>query len=221
MRAASIKFCSLREVNHAGWAIGAGADLFGLIFAAGRRRVTVERAREIVDAATQVIGGPKAVGVFVDQDIIEINTIAQSLGLAYVQLHGDETPADVSRVDRPAIKAIRPSPGETLDQIAARIDAFERASRPPIAFLIDGFHPRHPGGHGVLADWRVARHLAERFPVILAGGLTPENLEEAILTVQPYGVDVSSGVETNGAKDRVRMSAFASNGRAAFEKVSR
>ena len=101
-----------------------------------------------------------------------------------------------------------------------RIDSFQRIPNAPAAFLIDGFQPGHAGGQGVLADWEAARELAQRFPIILAGGLTPANVAEAIETVRPVGVDVSSGVETSGVKDRRKMIDFVANARSAFLRVN-
>jgi phosphoribosylanthranilate isomerase len=221
MNPGTIKLCSLREPEHAEFVIEAGADLFGLIFAPARRQVTVERGAEIVRRVIEKSHGkaPQAVGVFVDEDIVELNNIAEHVGLAFVQLHGDEPPDYLASVHTPAIKAIRPKPGETFEEIARRIDAYLNGARPPIAYLIEGFHPRQAGGHGALADREMARLLAQRFPIVLAGGLTPENVVDAIEAVEPLGVDVSSGVETNGVKDREKMIDFVARAQLAFMKV--
>jgi phosphoribosylanthranilate isomerase len=221
MRPGTIKLCSLREPEQAQFVIDAGADLFGLIFAPARRQVTVERAAEIIQTLHEDSygRGPGAVGVFVDEDVVELNNISEKLDLSFAQLHGDESPAYVAEVRTPTIKAIRPKPGETFDAIARRIDSYQRWSRPPVAYLIEGFHPQHAGGQAVLADWHMARLLAMRFPIILAGGLTPENVVDAIEAVEPLGVDVSSGVEANGVKDRAKMIDFVARAKRAFMKV--
>jgi phosphoribosylanthranilate isomerase len=216
----SVKICSLRAAAHADWVIDAGADAFGLIFAPARRRVSIEQATDIVrEARSRASGSLDAVGVFVDADVAEINNIAAAVNLGLAQLHGDEPPEHVGQIAVPVIKAIRPLPAESFDDIARRVDAFESAAHKPIAYLMEGFASRQAGGNGVLADWGMARRLAERFPMVLAGGLTPENVAEAIESVRPIGVDVSSGVETDGVKDRQKMMDFVSNARAAFERI--
>jgi phosphoribosylanthranilate isomerase len=221
MNRGTIKLCSLREPRQAQFVVEAGADLFGLIFAPARRQVTLERAAEIVQKLREdsCNKAPGAVGVFVDEDVVELNNIAEIIDLTFVQLHGDESPEYVAHVRAPAIKAIRPMPGDTFNEIARRIEAFQRVSRPPVAYLIEGFHPQQAGGHGGVADWETARLLAARFPIILAGGLAPENIADAIEAVEPLGVDVSSGVETNGLKDREKMIEFVARAQLAFMKV--
>lgn len=216
-----IKICSLREPAHASWVIDARASHYGLIFAPSRRRVSAQQAMAIAQEARRRSSNdePAAIGVFVDANVVAINDIVEALSLPLVQLHGSESPGYVSAVSVPAVKAIRPVPGETFDLVASRIDAYERGSRPPVAYLIEGFHPRHTGGQGVRADWEMARRLAERFRIILAGGLSPDNVAEAVGAVRPHGVDVSSGVETDGLKDQTKILAFVANARAAFEKV--
>lgn len=219
IRAGSVKICSLRQPEQASWVVEAGAEMFGLIFAPTRRQVTAETAKAIVEEALRANASvqPRAVGIFVGSDVVAINTMIESVGLDAVQLHGEQSPAEIEPIVAPVIKAIRVEPGAEFADLAARIDAFERSAKPPIAYLIDGFHPQHAGGQGILADWELARKLAERFPVVLAGGLTPENVGEAIEAVRPLGVDVSSGVETDGVKDRRKVLAFVANARAAFD----
>lgn len=215
----SVKICSLREPDHARWVVEAGADFFGLIFAPSKRQVMPETAASIVIQARSEAGdsAPRAVGVFVNADVVAINKVVERVGLDLVQLHGEVTPDDVGEIAAPVIRAVRVEPGATFDAVAAQFDLQERTAVAPVAYLIDGFHPQHAGGHGVLADWEMARQLAERFPIILAGGLTRENVAEAIAQVRPLGVDVSSGVETDGIKNRAKVIDFVSNARRAFK----
>ena len=219
----SIKICSLREVEHARCVVDVGADLFGLIFVPGAgRQVTVERAAAIV-AEVRVSAAsapPLAVGVFVDATAEEINRIVREAGLDLVQLHGSESTNLVAEIDVPAIKSVQPRVDANLDDLRTTIERYSNSSRPPIAYLIDGFHASGHGGEGVRADWKLARQLAELYPVVLAGGLMPENVGEAIHAVTPAGVDVSSGVETEGLKDPAKIVAFSTAARAAFQATT-
>jgi phosphoribosylanthranilate isomerase len=214
----AVKFCSLRDSSHAEMVVSAGADLFGLIFAPARRQVPVGMAREIV-AEVRRLGGaraPLAVGVFVDASADEINRVAAETGIDLAQLHGSE-PADlIAELEIPAIKTIRPESGADPSAVAASLERYWAAPKKPVVFLVEGFHPSAAGGAGVRADWSLVSGLAERWPVILAGGLTPENVEAAIESARPRGVDVSGGVETDGAKDRAKIAAFATAARRGF-----
>lgn len=217
----AIKVCGLRERVHAAAAAAAGADLIGFVFAPGRRRVTTEEAARAVAAARGAAGGRRlrAVGVFVDATAEEMNRAADAADLDLFQLHGGEEPALLARLHRPAIKALRPRPGDDAASVAARVARFAAAPCPPAAFLIDGWDPVAHGGTGVRADWALVGAVAARSPVILAGGLTPENVATAIAAVAPLGVDVSSGVETEGAKDPERIAAWVANARRAFDSL--
>jgi len=223
MARGTVKICSLREIEHAEWVAASEADHFGLIFAPARRQVTIQRAAEIIAAvASASVGrGPAPVGVFVDQNIVVLNNIVDALGLAIVQLHGEESAEYVEHVQTPVLKAIRPKPDETFDAIARRMDSYRVGRQTSTTFLVEGFHPDHAGGQGVRADWEMARRLAERFPMVLAGGLTPESVGLAIEAVAPLGVDVSSGVESAGLKDHAKIVEFVTNARAAYTKGNR
>jgi phosphoribosylanthranilate isomerase len=217
---ATVKICSLREVEHARWVVDSGADFFGLIFAPARRQVTAQRAADIIAAveAASTDQAPVPVGVFVDENVVVLNNLVESLGLCVVQLHGDESPGYANQISTPILKAIKPRFDDSFDLLAKKLDGFLTARRGATSFLVEGFHPDHAGGGGAVADWETARKLAERFPVVLAGGLTPENVEAAIEAVRPQGVDVSSGVETDGVKDQVKIAEFVKRARAAYVK---
>lgn len=218
LRPGSVKICSLREVEHAQLVLDVDADLFGLIFVPGRRRqVSYERAREIVIAVRQRSGRrpPLAVGVFVDAPAAEISAVVRSVGLDIVQLHGGEPPELLDELEVPAIKAIAVDAGQSPSELDASFRAFAAARRPPLAFLIDG----PGGGMGRQADWTLASEIARERPVMLAGGLTPGNVGDAIAAVRPLAVDVSSGVETDGIKDPAKVAAFVARARAGFSSI--
>jgi phosphoribosylanthranilate isomerase len=218
----SVKICSLREPEHARIACDAGADLFGLIFVPGARRlVTVETAREIVLTARahRSEQSPLAAGVFVDQPADEVNRIADEVGLDLVQLSGSEPPEYLAQIERPVTKAFHPEAGAAESDIRRMLDAYAAAANAPLAFLIDGFHPTLKGGTGIRADWSLAAALARSYPLMLAGGLTPENIAEAVTSVNPLTVDVGSGVETDGVKDAGKIRDFVANAKAAYARA--
>ena len=193
---ARIKICGIRDPETALAAVEAGADAIGLVFAPSRRRVTLEQARRIIQVLPPFIA---RVGVFVDEDLTRVREIADAGRLDAVQLHGSETPEYAAALPLPVIKAIRVRNAASIDGMGAYRVA---------AFLLDSFEPELAGGTGKPFTWALAAGLGAPAPLILAGGLTPENVGEAIQTVRPYGVDVSSGVETDGRKDPGKIRAF-------------
>ncbi|MDQ3692384.1 MAG: phosphoribosylanthranilate isomerase [Chloroflexota bacterium] len=213
-----VKICGLRQPEHAVVAAGAGADLLGFIFAPARRRITPEAARQAIAAAKATTGTDSvlAVGVFVDAGPDEINEVIRLAGLDLVQLHGDEPPAMLSSLNRPVIKAFRPPPGTPADAIEPLLARFRAVANAPLLFLIDGYVADAAGGAGARADWSLASDLASSWPVSLAGGLTAVNVGAAIGTVMPAAVDVSSGVETAGEKDPVKIVEFIAGAKRAF-----
>ncbi len=201
-----VKICGIREARHAVAAVEAGADLLGFNFALSRRRVTIEEAVLCIDAVRGT--GVAMVGLFVDAGAEEINRIAAETRLDAVQLHGTVPPDDLAAIELPVIRAAR----NRLE--SGRIELF--AGKEPIAYLIDAVVPGAHGGTGVLADWQRAAHLAKTLPLMLAGGLTPRNIAQAIVTVRPRAVDVCSGVETGGVQDPAKIQAFVRAARTAF-----
>ncbi|MBA2520473.1 MAG: phosphoribosylanthranilate isomerase [Chloroflexia bacterium] len=216
-----VKICGLRQPEHAAVAAGAGADFLGFIFAPARRRITPEAAGEAIAAAKATTGGSSvlAVGVFVDADADEINEVVELAALDLVQLQGDEPPALLSRLTRPVIKAFRPAPGTPTDAIEPVLAGFRAVANAPLLFLIDGYVAGVAGGAGARADWSLARDLAPSWPLSLAGGLTAENVGAAVGTVMPAAVDVSSGVETAGEKDPVKIVEFIVGAKRAFAET--
>ncbi len=191
-----IKICGITDIATALAAAEMGADAIGLVFAPSRRQVSVEAARAIADAAPPFL---TKVGVFVDEDPARVDAIAAACGLDVVQLHGHESPQVCAGSRRPVVKAIRVADASSLEQIGAYRVA---------AFLLDSDVPGVAGGSGRSFDWTLAVSAARSARIILSGGLTPENVQDALNCVRPFGVDVSSGVETGGRKDPEKMCTF-------------
>ncbi len=204
-----VKICGIKEKAHALAAAEAGGDFIGLVFASSPRQVTLTQAREIVSAVRKYSETPAMVGVFVNMPAAEVNRIADSCNLDWVQLSGDEPWKYCQQITKPLIKAIRIRDGQRSKEICANLTAGSKAlSGQKHIFLLDSQVKDKYGGTGMTSDWNLARQVAERFPVILAGGLTPTNVAKAIESVIPWGVDVSSGVEERGIKDIVKIRAF-------------
>ncbi len=213
-----VKICGITNIEDACIAAEAGADMLGFIFyPPSMRYVSPETVRGIIqnskfkvqneqlnlEPETLNIERPAFVGVFVNSPADEIREIMDFCGLDFAQLHGDESPEMVASFGGRAFKAISPtSPAEAEKHSALVI-------RHSPFVLIDAFHPTERGGTGTTADWEMAAQLARRYPILLAGGLTPANVADAIATVRPFGVDVSSGVEASrGKKDPAKVRAF-------------
>lgn len=194
-----IKICGIKTVTDALAAMEAGADLIGFNFyPKSPRYVQVGMCRNIMSVMRQH-GRVTCVGVFVNASLAEICATMDTVGLSLVQLHGDESPELMKALDGKAFKAFRGIP--------ERVDGFVR-NRPP-AFLVDAAVKGVYGGSGVTVDWNGAAQLAKQHPILLAGGLTPVNVADAVRQVRPWGVDVASGVESApGEKDTNKMKAF-------------
>ena len=184
-----------------------GATALGFVFwPRSPRCVEPERAAEIIAELPSTV---MTVGVFVNEAVDGIRTVAGRAGLSAVQLHGDEPPVYADALPWPIFRSV------TLENAAAAADAWT----PDATFLLDAADPERRGGTGVTVDWLGAAAVARERRIVLAGGLTPENVGEAIETVHPYGVDVSSGVEeAPGVKDFAKIAKFLASARAAFER---
>jgi len=199
MSAVRSKICGITRVEDALAAAQAGADAIGLVFyAKSPRAVSVQQAREIIAALPPFV---TTVGLFVNASRCELNEILEAVPLDLLQFHGDETPQDCEGYNRPWIKALRVRPGDDLE---AECKRYARAS----GILLDTYVAGVPGGTGEAFDWKlVPKHLSK--PIILAGGLSADNVGAAIAQVRPYAVDVSGGVEqAKGIKDAARIDAF-------------
>lgn len=197
-----VKICGLRRVEDALVAAAAGADLLGFVFAPSRRRIEPEAAREIV-AAVRVRSNAGMVGVFVNAPVDEMNAIGALCGLDYLQLSGDEDDGVAAELSLPVIKTVHVREGMGAAEVAARI---ENVSAPLIH--LDAGQAGAYGGTGMSFDWSAVPTVGR--PILLAGGLHAGNVDEAIRRVHPWGVDVSSGVETNvaGVKDQEKIREF-------------
>ena len=195
-----VKICGIKTLNDALAAIEAGADYLGFNFYRRSVRFIEKRAcAEITSVLKKEHSQIKLVGVFVNSLVEEIKDILDTCSLDMAQLHGDETAEMLKALDGKAFKAFRGIPES--------IDGFVRSESP--VFLVDASVKGVYGGSGVTADWNGAAELAQKYPLLLAGGLTPENVAEAVRRVKPWGVDVASGVESApGEKDASKMKAF-------------
>jgi phosphoribosylanthranilate isomerase len=201
MAAVKVKICGVTNWTDARQACEAGADFLGFNFwPRSPRYITPAKARLIVRRLPK---GVAAVGVFVDETEAKTLKIARTVGLDYLQLHGDESPDSVARLGRilPVIKAIRVRESFRPSDLAR----FRSAK----AILLDGFDSKMPGGTGKTFQWGGARRAQRYGTIFLAGGLTPENIAEAIGVAKPFAVDACSGVEAKpGKKNAARVQAF-------------
>ena len=219
-----VKICGVRTAENALVTAEAGADLLSLVFyPPSHRNIAPETASAIVRELRAAGHGILVVGLFVNEDPARINAIADEVGLDLVQLSGDEQPADLARLARPILRSVRVAAGESLVRVRERLTSATTMLGPrepgplgqPLTPLIDAHVPGAYGGTGIQADWAAAATLARLWPLFLAGGLTPETVGAAIRAVAPFGVDVSSGVETDKAKDPAKIRAFIAAVRAA------
>ena len=217
------KICGLREVEHAVAGARAGASFLGFVFVPGvRRQLTVERARAVIEGYRHVLGGdgPRLVGLFANQTEDEVNTTVRRCGLDLAQLCGDESPDYWGRIDAAVIKQIKVRDAGSKEATVARAtEAVQEALDAGAMALLDTYEPGALGGTGRSFDWSVAGAIAAESDVMVAGGLTPSNVQDAIATVRPWGVDVSSGVETDGVKDIAKIVAFAEGVRSADRRA--
>jgi phosphoribosylanthranilate isomerase len=212
-----IKICGIKTLNGALTAIDAGADYLGFNFYPKSPRFIEKQAcAEITSVLKEEYPNIKLVGVFVNSSVEEVKDTLETCLLDLAQLHGDETPETVASFEGKAFKAIRLSASESMETSVypfakQSVDhiryPFQESALP--ALLVDASVKGVYGGSGVTADWDGAAELAKKYPLLLAGGLTPENVAEAVSRVKPWGVDVASGVESEpGKKDARKMKAF-------------
>lgn len=196
-----IKICGLRNPSDARAAAKAGADAIGLVFAPSPRQVTAAEAKEIVDTLPPFIS---KVGVFVNESIDKVLSIVKTCGLDVLQFHGQESPQycqemrDILGAGVKIVKAFSVRRSQDLDKLSSYdVDAF----------LLDAYVPNRGGGGGQTFPWELAKTVPKE-KLILAGGLKASNVELALTELHPFGVDVSSGVETDGVKDAQKMNEF-------------
>ena len=215
-----IKICGITDRKNAIAVAKAGADFLGLVFARSKRRVSKERALQIVEAVHELKQRPLIVGVFVNLPAVEINSIAEYCRLDLVQLSGDESWRYCREIERPLIKVIHMEATQTASQVLSEL---EEGYRPGLKqkhiCLLDTKTEDVYGGTGRAFDWRLAEEVSGRYPIIIAGGLSPQNVGSLIKQVNPWGVDVSSGVESGGEKDIKKIDAFIKAVRQAEKEV--
>jgi len=204
-----VKVCGITRLTDALHAVEQGATAVGFVlWSRSPRGVTVERAAEI---SAELPSHVMRVGVFVNEPVDRIRTIAEQARLTAVQLHGDEPPAYADALDWPVFRAVA----------VADLEYASEAWAPETALLVDNIDPVRRGGTGAVIDWSQAAAVAQRRRIVLAGGLTPDNVASAIRAVRPFGVDVSSGVEASpGVKDLAKVTQFIANARLAFEETT-
>jgi phosphoribosylanthranilate isomerase len=208
-----VKICGITSARDAEMAVAAGADALGFVFwPQSPRQVSLEDAARI---SAEVPPFVVRVGVFVNAARDDLARAVDVVGLDVLQLHGDEPPAALEGLPRRVLKALRVGPTFSSE------DAFAYAGR-AAGLLLDAHRPGNPGGTGAVFDWARVKGLRDRVPfLLLAGGLTPDNVGEAIETVHPDGVDVSTGVESSpGRKDPVLMRAFVEAARTSLARRS-
>jgi len=214
-----IKICGIKTLKDALAAIDAGADYLGFNFyPQSVRFIEKETCAEITSVLKREHPQIKLVGVFVNSTVDDVKNILETCSLDLAQLHGDETPEMLNALNGKAFKAIRltsesaetsvyPFLKSATKSVPIRESVTESVDSP--AMLIDAAVKGVYGGSGVTADWSAAAELAKKYPLLLAGGLTPENVADAVRQVRPWGVDTASGVESApGEKDAGKMKAF-------------
>lgn len=200
--ATRVKICGIMNPDDAAAAVGAGADAVGFVlYRKSPRYVEPQMVKAIVASLPPLV---VPVGVFVNEEPKVVRDLMDSCGLALAQLHGDESAAYCETLGRPVIKAIG------IKDRASLLALAEYKGRAQVrGLLLDAFAPDTYGGTGQTINWTIAAEIAKSMTVILAGGLTPENVAAAVAAVRPHAVDVSSGVETSpGQKDHGRIVAF-------------
>jgi phosphoribosylanthranilate isomerase len=195
-----VKICGIRSMEHAEHAISVGADFLGFNFVPTSKRVVdPAKAKEIADL---IRGKAVLVGVFKDQSVDEVNSIADFMGLDYVQLHGSEDEKFCRQITIPVIKAFGLSPTFDAQETSRHLEKYNIPY-----YMVD----RAEQGEGEMLSLKGAAELAEIYPLFFAGSLTPENVAEVVKHVKPFAVDVAGGIETEGMHDMEKITQFIKN----------
>ena len=207
-----VKICGITNLEDAQAVAKAGADLIGFNFySKSPRFIEPERARDIAAGLRADGRAPKMVGVFVNKSLEQVRAIIELVKFDFVQLHGTESASMVRELR--ACKSLRPRNMEEANAAVAEYSSAAKGNAP--AFIVDAYDPKQFGGTGTRADWDIAAMIAQQYPILLAGGLSSENVSDAIRSVRPWGVDVASGVErAPGLKDHAKVRAFIENAKA-------
>jgi phosphoribosylanthranilate isomerase len=203
-----VKICGITTLEDALMAVEAGADALGFVFFMGSSRfISPDQAAAIIRLLPPFV---QTVGLFVNEELATVNSVADQCGLDLIQLHGEESPDYCAAVTRRVIKAFRVKDESSLDDISSYHVA---------GYLLDAWSPVAHGGTGTVFNWDIAAQAAASHTIILAGGLTLENVAGAIVAVKPYAVDVSSGVESGpGKKDARKVNAFCRSAKGMHEE---
>lgn len=203
-----VKICGITTLEAGETAVNFGADAIGFVFAKSKRKISKEKAKAIAEKLPEDV---IKVGIFVNESAQEIENIAKMVGLTHIQLHGDETEAFSRELSLPVIKAVSFEGNESLS-------AYQ--TYPCEYLLLDSPKGKYRGGNGTTFDWgKVDLRCLEGKKIILAGGLHSGNVEQAIRTIKPSMVDVSSGVETEGQKDLDKIRSFIEKAKAAYRGI--
>ncbi len=198
-----IKICGITRLEDARYCAGAGADLLGFVqHPDSPRYIEPHEARKIIEW----VYGPRTVGVFVNKSADEVNEAVETANFAFAQLHGTEPPDVCAAIEVPVIKAFRVMHDASAEQLRALIEPYRGVAD---FILLDTYSTSLWGGTGESFNWRLARELAHDFPLLLSGGVNAENVDEAVSTIRPHGIDLSSSVEESpGVKDFDKLAAF-------------
>jgi phosphoribosylanthranilate isomerase len=213
-----VEICGVRTAEAALVAADAGVDFVGIVFVEGVRRQLQPIDGQALVRSFRIRGhrrnekGPKLGGLFRNQPAQWVNEVARTVDLDYVQLTGEEDDSYARGMWKPVFRQVHVRPETTPEMLAAEVQPHLDAGR---VVVLDRYDAKTPGGSGKTFDWSVAEGIASRERVLLAGGLTPENVAKAVQQLRPWGVDVSSGVETDGQQDHAKIRAFIEAARSA------
>jgi len=204
-----VKICGIKNEEDALGAAEAGADFIGLMFAASTRQVTPSQAAKVTAALKKNKASVECVGVFVNERIPTVRKIVDTCHLDRVQLSGDESWEYCAELALPFIKTIRLSSSERAESVKQKINKGKKSLRSQKhLIMLDTAAEGKYGGTGMTFDWTLAKTIVDKYDVIIAGGLNPGNVGRAIKLLKPWGVDVSTGVETKGIKDMKKIIKF-------------
>jgi phosphoribosylanthranilate isomerase len=204
-----IKICGIKTEEQALTAAAAGADFIGVVFALSPRQITASKAEKIVTALKKSGAKTEVVGVFVNARPGTVKRTAERCRLDWVQLSGDEPWEYCLELDRPIIKVMRVSRSKKAEQVIKDLEyGTKLLKKQKHIFMLDANVREKYGGTGRKFNWNLAVPIARKYPVMIAGGLNPGNVTEAVKIISPWGVDVSTGIETKGVKDVDKIKKF-------------